>query len=274
MQRNFRKYFPSVREMDRCIRFYYLLHDAAGSRQMYDNHPQGTIDVQFTLGGTTTFAHGNEAPTKLDGIFIVGQQQRHFRFGFDPHTTVVGIVFHAPAFAKLSGIPLEVFTNVAMDVTQLLPQRYRDLWGRLFDAKSDADRVELLDAFCRSELYLHNVELEPLDELLMHLRSVDELPSVAELANMANVGIRSLQRHTRQALGISPKSYLQVLRFNRTLSELNAIDFAQWQDPVFDAGYYDQAHFIKDFKRFTGHAPTAYLNEQHRLAAFFREGQS
>ena len=241
---------------------------------MYDNHPQGTIDVQFTLGGTTTFAHGAGPATELDGIFIVGQQQRHFRFGFDPDTTLVGIVFHAPAFAQLSGIPLEVFTNCAMDVTQLLPQRYRDLWEQLSEACNDAERVQLLEAFCQLELYLHNVQFQPVDELLMQLRNSNELPTVSALADYANMSIRTLQRHTKAALGISPKSYLQVLRFNRTLSGLNAVEFEHWQDPVFDAGYFDQAHFIKDFKRFTGHAPTAYLREQHRLAAFFREADS
>src|SRR3954470_23940667 len=59
--------------------------------------------------------------------------------------------------------------------------------------------------------------------------------------------------------GLSPKTYSLMMRFKKTEENLRRMPAVRWRDMPFAHGYHDQNHFIKDFKRFTGHTPSDYL---------------
>ena len=67
-------------------------------------------------------------------------------------------------------------------------------------------------------------------------------------------------------MGIPAKSLASVLRFRRVLKAFETSAVA-WTDLAMDCGYYDQSHLIRDFKRFTGRAPRAYLLEARSLSS-------
>jgi AraC-like DNA-binding protein len=59
--------------------------------------------------------------------------------------------------------------------------------------------------------------------------------------------------------GLTPKAFLKITRFQKTIREIEASKKISWSDIAFDTGYYDQAHFINDFKNFSGFTPQQYL---------------
>ena len=73
-------------------------------------------------------------------------------------------------------------------------------------------------------------------------------------------------------MGISPKELTRVMRFNRAFNAINSGKPVDVQEIVFECGYYDQAHFINEFKRFTSLTPTAFINKQNEsVERSFRE---
>jgi AraC-like DNA-binding protein len=60
----------------------------------------------------------------------------------------------------------------------------------------------------------------------------------------------SLERHFLEKIGLTPKMYSRIIRFNKVYQTLQSGDYDKWQDVVYQYNFYDQAHFIKDFKTF------------------------
>ncbi|PWL24467.1 MAG: hypothetical protein DCO96_13380 [Fluviicola sp. XM-24bin1] len=72
-------------------------------------------------------------------------------------------------------------------------------------------------------------------------------------------------------LGIGPKSFTKINRFKEVLACISTHPEYDWQDLLYRFGYYDQAHFIKDFKRYTGKTPSEFLKTTDDLSNLFLE---
>ncbi|QIQ87676.1 AraC family transcriptional regulator [Erythrobacter sp.] len=84
-----------------------------------------------------------------------------------------------------------------------------------------------------------------------------ELASVAELAERVGMNVRSLERLARRAFGFTPKLLLRRQRFLRSLAQFMLDPSLKWLEAL-DCQYHDQAHFVRDFKRFMGMNPSVY----------------
>jgi AraC-like DNA-binding protein len=79
----------------------------------------------------------------------------------------------------------------------------------------------------------------------------------------ADLGVseRHLRRVFREAVGVSPKAFTKLTRFHRALRAAREDGGANWASIAADAGYYDQAHLIAEFRAIAGAPPRAFLNE-------------
>ncbi len=86
-----------------------------------------------------------------------------------------------------------------------------------------------------------------------------------------NIGIsgRQLERKFNRLVGLTPKTFSRILRFQNVLNLLNRNHFQVLTTLGLECGFYDQAHFIHEFKEFTGQSPTAYFSKEHKMTAFF-----
>jgi transcriptional regulator GlxA family with amidase domain len=92
--------------------------------------------------------------------------------------------------------------------------------------------------------------------------------SISEVAEEAGISERSLERFFQGYIGLSPKFYSRIVRFSNIFKLVKADQF-QWSQIAFLAGYYDQSHFINNFKEFTGEEPGSYGFSEKTLANFF-----
>jgi AraC-like DNA-binding protein len=92
-----------------------------------------------------------------------------------------------------------------------------------------------------------------------------EQSSLDALISASGWSERQFRRRFQEIVGIGPKVYSRIVRFQRAL---RAIDQC---DPI-PSGYYDQAHFIREFKSFAGETPSAYASRIHPLADHFVKG--
>lgn len=95
-----------------------------------------------------------------------------------------------------------------------------------------------------------------------------ELATVTDLADRVGMNVRSLERLTKRAFGFTPKLLLRRQRFLRSLSQFMLDPSLKWLSTL-DYQYHDQAHFVRDFKRFMGMSPSAYakLDKPFLIAA-------
>jgi AraC-like DNA-binding protein len=92
--------------------------------------------------------------------------------------------------------------------------------------------------------------------------------TMASVCKELGIGERYLQRLFQNYIGVSPKFFARIVRFSY-IFQLIKDESPTWADVVYEAGYYDQSHFIRNFKAFTGEDPGKYIFAEKSLANFF-----
>jgi AraC-like DNA-binding protein len=92
--------------------------------------------------------------------------------------------------------------------------------------------------------------------------------TMTELSEAAGVGERQLENLFKKFVGLSPKFFARIIRFNY-IFRLAESHGDNWTRLAYEAAYYDQSHFIRNFKKFTGESPAAYAFDEENMANFF-----
>ena len=262
---------PKLREY---VHYYFLVEPspelALDNNQALKNHPQGTFDVMFALRGGLELENHKGAGIELGNIFLIAQQEGYFKIRFRPDSYIIGIVFYPEAFNKLFNFPVSELSNSGRCVDDELSETYHDLYHRLHHLKSDFEIPTLLNQFIEKELSRVDFSFTRFDALIRSIRLEHGEQSIKMLANQANMSERTLQRKVKNAIGVGPKSFSNIMRFKMVLETIVKYPEVDWQDILYLSGYYDQAHFIKEFKKYTGRTPSAFIKtEQLDLSTLF-----
>ncbi|MFC0182720.1 helix-turn-helix domain-containing protein [Pseudarcicella hirudinis] len=105
-------------------------------------------------------------------------------------------------------------------------------------------------------------------ETMLHLNG--QL-SVDELSEHLNINRRQLERKFSSVIGLSPKKLSRIIRLQATLKMIANKEFASLTSVAYEGYYYDQAHFIKDFKEFTGISPKKFYASSLKMSSLFLE---
>lgn len=257
---------PSLRPY---IKFYYLIRtDDTGDIQL-DNHPQGDVDLIFTLDGEAEFKPGKSSATPLTDMFVVAQQNQSFQFSFKPNTRLLGITFQAPHFGEFFKLPMPELANTGVSIEPEYGFELKDVVNQFQALELEEDLIFILEEYLTKKLERSPLGPNLSANLLPLIQEHNGVLSVGQLEQMAGYSTRTLQRKFQAELGISPKSLLQIVRFNALLAQLKQGSIDSWSRIVYDYGYFDQAHFIKDFKRYTSKTPTNFLQSNTTLSDFF-----
>ncbi|AKF06398.1 AraC family transcriptional regulator [Sandaracinus amylolyticus] len=204
--------------------------------------------------------HAEEGPLTLAGV--TGLQHRVRRYAYEPGTGSVLVRF-TPTGASCVGVPVGELTGRSVALDALLPRaRVAEVTERLAEAVDDPARVAVVEDLIAG---LHAAR-DPLVSAALALieRGADpgDAPLVSRLATTLRTSERQLERRFAAVVGLSPRRYASLRRFERALSAASA--GTRLTEVALDAGYYDQAHFNRDLRRFLGTSPGAWLRGRAR----------
>jgi AraC-like DNA-binding protein len=170
-------------------------------------------------------------------------------------------VHFRPAGARaFLGMPLSALQDRCIGIDDIFGESSRVLRGQLIETTSAADRVALLEQFLLTHLMIHD------DRLHRLLARLDAEPSitVAEVCALTALSPKRLTALFGAEVGLTPKTYLRVRRLQAALRRL-AAGTQHGADIAADLGYFDQAHFVRDFRSFTGITPSQYPRRRASL---------
>jgi AraC-like DNA-binding protein len=212
------------------------------SIRIYDAERSGSFD---------TFSPAIFCGARTDCFVIdTSEQQR-----------VIGVQFNAGGAFPFLGMPASEVAGATFALDDLWPGQAALLREELLFARGVAEMFAILERLLRSRLNrvsaLHPAVAYAVRELA---RPSAEL-RVADLASRIGFSSRRLGDLFREQTGLAPKAFQRVRRFQHVLSSLhkNPLADGNWATLAADCGYYDQAHFIHDFKSFSGMTPGEYV---------------
>ena len=160
---------------------------------------------------------------------------------------------------RLLGVPMDELTNRVVRLHDLLGPGADLLVERLDEAPGWAQRFDLLDAALARRLDDRPPAAPEVAWAWGRLQATDGAFAVSALAGELGWSRRRLGLAFRDQVGLPPKLAARILRFDRVVARLRREAPERWADVAYDAGYYDQAHFNRDFRELAGTTPSAFL---------------
>jgi AraC-like DNA-binding protein len=216
--------------------------------------PDGCIDLLFV--------DRQSGGQRLHSLFVVGPMTRFIDVKRKPGDSYVGVRFRPGAAPAVLGIAASEIVDASPTLENLWGSRARSLLDRLAEQGSAQERVDILrGALARPGA--RGPELDPrvaaAVRLLRHSSSEIRIES---LSAAVGVSPRQLRRLFHESVGLSPKRLHRILRLRSVLDtarESSRRESRDWSAISLDAGFYDQAYFVNDFRSWTGLSPTRYL---------------
>lgn len=251
--------------LDRLVDDLYYLEGAPPYARL-KLPPMPSAVLILNLGDRFLVGVSGTRPTEFADGCLLTTGTRHLEFAYPAFTRSVGVHFKPWGWAPFVGIPGAEVCDLQLTVEQV--------WGRYGDELRDR-----LDAAATPETMLALLEEElrqrvgdvPGLELVRHasarIAAASGAVSIGDLCADAGVSTTHLAQRFKQIVGITPKRLARTYRFAKVVRGVDAAAAVDWGEVAFRAGYFDQAHFVKDFQTFTGCTPTAYLALRRRFLA-------
>jgi AraC-like DNA-binding protein len=212
-------------------------------------------DLIFNLRAPYTRAVAGRRPRRISRSNLDAQRIHPIRIEQRGDVRICGVRFRIAGLAPFVAAPVDRFSNRVVPIATVFGKTIVALENELRAAEADRQaQTELLDAF-----FLRRLELGKPNTLVHQLKDqIDAeggLERVAELCARAGISRRQLDRLFRSQLGFNPKTFARVVRFQRALARLRSDPGCTLADLAAECGYYDQPHFVREFKALAGSPP-------------------
>ena len=166
------------------------------------------------------------------------------------------IVFQPGGMSALFSLPAVTLTDEDFDGEAVLGPGIGELERQLGDASEFDQRSQVADRFLSKKIsVLDCVSAIARSAMELHVRG--GRLRVSEVAQTAGLGIRQFERRFRDEIGIAPKLYARIVRFETALRRKASAPATRWTDIAHSLGYHDQMHMVHDFNQLSGDSPTA-----------------
>ncbi|BBZ13620.1 helix-turn-helix transcriptional regulator [Mycobacterium branderi] len=250
----------------------YIDYFGYWARETGDPHrsralPRGAATVVVDVGGRSCvdfYAADGHTRLGVPPAFIAGAGIDSYVTRIDAAQTVMTIHFRPGGALPFTGIPLAELENSCIGLTEMWGNKGTVLRERLVGASSAASRIALLESFLLRRLVRDDRRQHP--AVATVLGRVEHSPSlrVADILELTGLSSKRLTALFRAEVGLAPKAYLRVRRLQAALKRLNA-GGAQGATIAADLGYFDQAHFVREFRSFTAMTPSQYTHRRSWL---------
>lgn len=130
---------------------------------------------------------------------------------------------------------------------------------KYFQKEDEESRIKIIETWLESILPERDPKIPLINVMIDKVKEDRTIQTVDQIAKLFSTNVRSLQRLFREYVGVSPKWVIQRFRIQEVAERIEKEKFIHYAEMALDLGYYDQAHFIKDFKNTIGLSPEEYL---------------
>jgi AraC-like DNA-binding protein len=240
---------PALRHLLKCFWTIESSPESFNPKQYYlmaDGCPE--LLFQFK-GGFTAFA-GQRAQVRAQHAFSRS-------LALEPEFGFFGARFYPYAIQQLLGMPASEVTDEILDFNDLFKQAGRDLSEQLLEAETAEERAGLVSAFLLARV--QDKALDPIYHLVGQLDCFDGQVDLTKLRHPSGLSIKQFERRFNAIAGFAPKQFARIVRFQSTKRRYITHSYASLTKLAYDCHYYDQAHFCREFKEFSGVPASHYF---------------
>lgn len=202
-------------------------------------------------------------------VLLSNQISKYFFLQNTGTSAMIGIKLHPTTLFQLFGIDLAPYTDRVVPLTTVSSIDSSELTHLIDVSYTVDDRISHIENWFTSILkqgrLFDSSTVAKAVEIILEKNGLVDIKQIAEILGISE---RQLERSFKKVTGVTPKFYSRIIRFNYIFTIVkNGND--SWIRVALESGYFDQSHFIKNFKEFTGEEPSSYGFDEKNLANFF-----
>jgi AraC-like DNA-binding protein len=243
------------------VRYYANREAHLGSGSVVHPIPaRATHVVEFSFGDLYKVCSCETGLVKAAHPIVVVGVQTYRRVQLFVHGNVdsFAIFFESTGLQQLFNVPVRDLTNRDEEACAVLGQGIARLGQRLGTCRSFLVRVQMADEFL-TNCSLHLRDAGSISQAAEQLRITRGCSRIDALANKTGMGLRQFQRRFQDAVGVPPKTFSRIVRFEAALEIKGSSPSKSWTDVAHELGYHDHMHLVHDFQQLSGAAPTGIL---------------
>ena len=222
--------------------------------------PFGRIELVINFSGDYHIAYPGLPAQKVDE-WIAGQHTVPITCNIAGQHECIGIVFTTLGYNAICKMPASELANKAVPAHHLFGKEISILKSEIARLKTSEEKLQHLEQFFMKKISdrqaLSTIKLAL---YIINKGSDKKKKTVTGLCRELKLSRNSLNRHFKSYIGISASQYLQVQLFNNVIRGLTTLPKERLIDTTYDHEFFDQAHFIKHFRRFAAMTPGQYLS--------------
>ncbi|MGF1763264.1 DUF6597 domain-containing transcriptional factor [Aliivibrio kagoshimensis] len=232
--------------------------------------PDGTIEMAFILGDDIKRHTSEDSFIMQPRAMVLGHTIDPFYIEPTGYVDTFSIRFYPYGFANFVTVPIKALANTETPLAQLFEEKTaKKLEQEIIHAADTKQRIKIIESFLLNKLNeqttVDNIVKATIDTLLATKGS----SSISKILKEDLSQRRQLERMFVKQIGVSPKQLGKLIRLQNALKAMLNEEESLTQI-AYQNDYYDQSHFIKDFKEFTGVSPKEFLgNENMTLSSIF-----
>jgi AraC-like DNA-binding protein len=252
------------------IKSYWYACDPHATHRHERVLPNGCAQIVISLARDylTDANHPTDPHEHTPAAILLGLYSRHQQIDTIDLAELIGIIFHPGGTLPFFPANTQAFTNHETSLEDLWGNAATNLRNDLREAPTPKQKFALLDIALRHRLAQTKIppHTSTLNYALTHLHRPPGTLTITELTRDIGISPRRLSQLFREQIGVSPKLYCRIQRFQQAVQQMHRGADIRWSELALTCGYYDQSHFTNDFQAFSGISPTHYSAKQRQWA--------
>jgi AraC-like DNA-binding protein len=206
-----------------------------------------------------------------DDSRIYGVMTGRFAQRLTDEGQVFGVKFKPGAVYPFIKTPISQLTDKSLRLEEVFAIDSRALETMVLSLNDEGKMIALMEDFLRAKLPECDENVVLIKQIVDFIVAHRDITKVDDVVSRLNLNKRTLQRLFNQYVGVSPKWVIKRYRLHEAAEQLAAGEVVDWPKMALELGYFDQAHFIKDFKNLVGKTPAEYAKNIDRSPALQKQ---
>lgn len=191
-------------------------------------------------------------------VVVTGPKTKPVGLLFGKDHLMLKVDFQPTGTYRLVGINMEEIVNKGIDATTIWGDQITNVLEKLRNTSSYNKMIEIVSNFLERKVLENCRPEEAIDQVASQMLDPFQDHSLQEWASMACLSLRQFERSFITRVGLTPKLFIRIVRFEYAMRIKNDFPGKSWKEIAFECGYTDSSHILKEFKEFAEFPPSQF----------------